>query len=143
MVLHSLLIICLLGTMVPFQTAMIFFSLAAVIAAILLLVSVLSHRQKINKYATAIIAALMLSSVLSGCSPAFSLKMPPELLQIAQENDFKVYTMRKIGVFGLGLKEATVQMAMTESQITQVRAVQIDRGHGLVSVVTITIAGKA
>jgi hypothetical protein len=142
MVLPTLLIICLIGTMVPFQTAMSFFSLAAVIAALLLLVSTIWLRHKINKHITVLIAALTLSSLLSGCSPAFSLAVPPEVLQMAQENGFKVHTLRKIGIFGLGLDQATVQTAMAESNIEQVRAIQIDRGHGLISVVTITIAGE-
>jgi hypothetical protein len=141
-VLPTLLIICLLGSMVPFQTAMSFFSLAAVIAALLLLFTVICQRHRISKHITVLIAALTLSSLLSGCSPAFSLTVPPEVLKMAQEHGFKVHTLRKIGIFGLGLDQATVQAAMAESNIEQVRAIQIDRGHGLVSVVVITIAGE-
>jgi hypothetical protein len=142
LVLPTLLIFCLIGTMVPFQTAMSFFSLSAVIAALLMLLSMIWLRHRISKHITVLIAALTLSSLLSGCSPAFSLAVPPEVLQMAQENGFKVHTLRKIGIFGLGLDQATVQTAMAESHIEQVRAIQIDRGHGLVSVVTITIAGE-
>ncbi len=138
-----LLVACLIGTMIPIHTAMVFFSLASVVATLLLLTSILAQKQKINRYISTIIIALAATSIISGCSPAFTFQNSPELLEIAHENDYKIYTLKKIGIFGLGMDQATVETAKAESHIKQVRAIQIDKGHGLVSIITITIAGEA
>ena len=142
-IIPTLLIICLLGTMIPFQVAMTFFSLSFVTIALLSLILIWKNQLRISKYMTTLIVALTVTSVLSGCSPGFTFQTPPELLKIAHENDYQVYTLKKIGVFGLGLDQATVETAQAQSDIKTLRAVQIDKGHGLVSIITITIAGKA
>ncbi len=141
-IIPALFIICLLGTMLPFQAVVTFFSLGTVTIAILSFILLWKNQLHINKYIATLLAALTVTSVLSGCSPAFTFQTPPELIRIAHENHYQIYTMKKIGVFGLGLDQATVEAAHAESAIKDIKAIQIDKGHGLVSIVTITIAGE-
>jgi len=141
--LPSLLIITVLGTMLPFQATMAFFSLSFVTIGLLSLILYWKNHLKITRSMTALLIALTATSVLSGCSPAFTFQTPPELIKFAHENDFEVHSITKIGIFGLGLEGATIAAAQADSIIKTVQGAQIDRGHGLVNIVTVTIAGKS
>ena len=92
---------------------------------------------------TALIGGLIITSILSGCSPAFTFQTPPELIKFAHENDFDVHSIRRVGIFGLGLQDATIATAQAESEIKTVQGAQISEGHGLISIITVTIAGKS
>lgn len=140
--LSTLLIISIIGTMLPFQTTMAFFSLSFVTAVLLSLILFWLNHQ-FTKRMTALLLALTVTSILSGCSPAFTFQTPPELIKFANENDFEVHSIRKIGIFGLGLNDATTATAQAESSIKTVQGAQIDRGHGLINIVTVMIAGKS
>lgn len=139
----TLLIICLLGTMLPMQALTTFFSLSCVTIALLSLILHLTRQTKITRGAVALIAVLIATSVLSGCSPALTFQAQPELIKFARENKLEFHSIRKIGLLGLGLDAATIATCQADSNIKTVLGAQIDRGHGLISVVTITIAGKA
>ena len=138
-----LLIISLLGSMLPFETVTIFFSLSFATIALLTLILSWKNQLRISKGKTALISGLIITSLLSGCSPAFSFKTPPELIKFAHEHNFDVHSIRRIGVFGLGLQDATIATAQAESSIKTVQGAQITEGHGLISIVTVTIAGKS
>lgn len=142
-IIPTLLIISLLGSMLPFQLVTIFFSLSFVTIALLSLILAWKTQLKMTKSKTALIGALIITSILSGCSPAFTFQSPPELIKFARENNFDVHSIRKIGVFGLGLQDATIATAQAESNIKTVQGAQITEGHGLISIVTVTIAGKS
>jgi len=141
-IIPTLLLIALIGTMLPFQLVSTFFSLSFITITILSLILIWKNHFKISKYMTTLIVALTVTSVMSGCSPAFTFQTPPELLKIAHENKYQVYTLKKFGLFGIGTDQATVETAQVQSSIKNVRAVQIDKGFGLVSVVKVTIAGE-
>jgi len=139
----TLLVISLLGSMLPFETVTIFFSLSFATITLFALILLWKKQLKITKGKTALISALIITSLLSGCSPAFTFKTPPELIKFAHEHDFDVYTIQKIGVFGLGLQDATIASAQAECDIKTIQGAQITEGHGLISIVTVTIAGKS
>jgi len=139
----TLLVISLLGSMLPFQTVTTFFSLSFATIALLSLILSWKNQFKMPRSKTALIGALIITSILSGCSPAFTFKTPPELIKFAHENNFDVHSIRKVGVFGLGLQDATIAAAQAESSIKTVQGAQITEGHGLISIVTVTIAGKS
>ena len=141
--LPPMMIICLLGTMLPFQTTMAFFSLSFVTTVLLSLILYWINHLKITKSMTALLVALTVTSVLSGCSPAFTFQTPPELIKFAHDNNFEVHSIRRIGIFGLGLDDATIATAQADSTIKTVQGAQIDRGHGLVNIIIVTIAGKS
>ena len=141
--LPTLIIICLLGTMLPFQAAVVFFSMSTATVAVLSLTLLLRSQLKITKSMGALLMALMATSILSGCAPAFTFQSQQELLKFAHENDFNVHSIRRIGVFGLGLDDATIATAQADSTIKTIQGAQIDRGYGLISVTIVTIAGKS
>ena len=139
----TLLIISLLGSMLPFQAVTTFFSLSFATIALLSLILSWKNQFRMTKSKTALIGGLIITSILSGCSPAFTFKTPPELIKFANANNFDVHSIRKVGVFGLGLQDATIATAQAESNIKTVQGAQITEGHGLISIVTVTIAGKS
>ncbi|RLB67908.1 MAG: hypothetical protein DRH03_10425 [Deltaproteobacteria bacterium] len=139
-ILLTLIIICLLGTMLPFQSAVVFFSMGTATIAVLVLTLLLRSQLKISKSMGALLIALMATSILSGCGPAFTFQTQQEMIKFAHENDFNVHSIRRIGVFGLGLDDATIATAQADSTIKTIQGAQIDRGYGLISV---TIAGKS
>jgi len=141
-IIPTLLIIALIGTMLPFQLVATFFSLSFVSMTILSLILIWKNHLKISKYLTTLIVALTVTSVMSGCAPGWTFQTSPELIKIAHDHDYQMHTLRKIGVLGIGTDMATIEAAQAESDIKNVRAAQIDRGYGLVSIVTITIAGE-
>ncbi len=141
-IIPTLLLIALIGTMLPFQLVSTFFSLSFITITILSLILIWKNHFKISKYMTTLIVALTVTSVMSGCAPAWTFQTSPELIQIAHDHDYQMHTLRKIGVLGIGTDMATIEAAQAESDIKNVRAAQIDRGYGLVSIVTITIAGE-
>ncbi|WP_394708532.1 hypothetical protein [uncultured Desulfuromusa sp.] len=63
------------------------------------------------------------------------------MINFAHEHDLEYHSMRKIGMFGL--EDATISACQAESNIKTILATQIDKGHGLISITIITIAGKA
>ena len=140
--LPTLLIITIIGTMLPFQATMAFFSLGFVTIVLLSLILYWKNHLKITRSMIALLFALTATSILSGCSPAFTFQTQPELIKFARENSFEVHTIQKIGVFGLGLEEATIATAQAESNIKTVLGAQINKGHGLISIVIVIIAGK-
>nr|WP_321368022.1 hypothetical protein [uncultured Desulfuromusa sp.] len=137
----TLLIICLIGTMLPIQIMTTFFSLSFATIALLSLALSWTNRTKIAKRTGTLILALTAVSVMSGCSPAFTFLQPPEMINFAHEHDLEYHSMRKIGMFGL--EDATISACQAESNIKTILATQIDKGHGLISITIITIAGKA
>jgi hypothetical protein len=139
----TLIVISLLGSMLPFETVTIFFSLSFATITLLALILLWKKQLRITKGKTALISTLIITSLLSGCSPAFTFNTPPELIKFAHEHDFDVYTIRKVGVFGLGLQDATIAAAQAECDIKTIQGAQITEGHGLISIVTVTIAGKS
>lgn len=141
--LPTIMIICLLGTTLPFQTTMVFFSLSFITIALLSLVLFWKNHFKITKFMAIQLVALTAISVLSGCSPAFTFQTQPELIKFARENSFEVHSITKIGILGLGLDDATIAAAQAGSTIKTVQGAQIDRGHGLVNIIIVTIAGKS
>ena len=141
-IIPTLLLIALIGTMIPFQLVTTFFSLSFVTMTILSLILIWRNYLRISKYMTTLIVALTATSVMSGCAPAWTFQTSPELIKIAHDHDYQMYTLRKIGILGIGTDMATIEAAQAESDIKNVRAAQIDRGYGLVSIVTITIAGE-
>lgn len=142
-IIPTLLIISLLGSMLPFQTVTTFFSLSFVTIALISLLLSWKNQLIMTKSKTALIGGLIVTSILSGCSPAFTFQAPPEMITFAHEHDFDVHSIRKIGVFGLGLQDATIAAAQAESNIKTVQGAQISEGHGLISIITVTIAGKS
>ena len=141
--LPTLMIITIIGTMLPFQATMAFFSLSFVTAVLLSSILYWLNHLKVTKSMVALLVALTATSVLSGCSPAFTFQTQPELIKFAHENDFEVHSIRRIGIFGLGLDDATIATAQAESNIKTVQGAQIDRGHGLVNIINVMIAGKS
>ena len=139
----TLITICLIGTMLPFQAVVAFFSLGAITIALLSLYLLWKKQIKFTKSMTAILLALTLTSVLSGCSPAFTFQTQQELIKFAHENSFDLHSIRRIGFFGLGLDDATIATAQADSHIKTIQGTQIDRGYGLVSITIVTIAGKS
>lgn len=137
------IIICLICTMLPIQAVTTFFSLA--LATTVLLSGVLIWKKQVSfgKSSLLTIGALIAMSVLSGCSPAFTFQTQPELIKFAREHNLEYHSIQKFGVFGLGLDRATISACQAESEIKQLRGTQIDRGHGIVSVVIITVAGES
>ena len=141
--LPTLVIICLLGTMLPFQAAVVFFSMSTATIALLSLILMFRSQLKITKSMATLLVALTATSVLSGCAPTFTFQTQQELIKFAHENDFNVHSITRIGVFGLGLDDATIATAQADSDIKTIQGTQIDRGYGLVSVTIVTIAGKS
>ena len=137
----TLLIICLIGTMLPIQAMTTFFSLSFATIALLSLILSWTNCAKIAKRTAMLILALTAVSVMSGCSPAFTFQQTPEMINFAHEHDLEYHSMRKIGIFGL--EDATISACQAESNIKTILATQIDKGHGLISITIITIAGKA
>lgn len=138
-----LLIITIIGTMLPFQATMAFFSMSFVTVVLLSVILYWMNHLKITQSMTALLTALTVTSILSGCSPAFTFQTPPELIKFAHENDFEVHSIRRVGIFGLGLEDATIATAQAESTIKTVQGAQVDRGHGLINIIIVTIAGKS
>jgi len=141
-VIPTLLTICLLGTMLPLQFAVAFFSLSTVTLAGLSLILSLKKQLTFTAATKGLLAALTVTSVLSGCSPAFTFQNQPELIKFAHENQLEFHTIQRVGILGLGLNDATIATAQAESNIKELRGAQVDNGHGLINVVQITIAGK-
>lgn len=139
----TLLIISLLGSMLPFQAVTTFFSLSFATIVLLALILAWKNQLTITKSKAAIIGALIATSILSGCSPAFTFNAPRELIKFANERNFDVHSIRKVGVLGLGLQDATIAVAQADSNIKTIQGTQISKGHGLISIVTVTIAGKS
>ena len=139
----TLLIISLLGSMLPFRIVTIASSLSFATIVLLSLILAWQNQFKMPRSKAAFIGALMVTSILSGCSPAFTFKTPPELIKFANENNFDVHSIRKVGICGLGLQDATIATAQAESNIKTIQGAQISEGHGLISIITVTIAGKS
>jgi hypothetical protein len=139
----TLLIITTLGSMLPFQVATAFFSMSFATIASLSLILYSKHYLQISRKNQLITGALIATSVLSGCSPAFTFQTQPELIKFAHENKLQFHTISRIGVLGFGLDAATIAACQADSNIKTVVGAQIDRGHGLINVINITIAGKS
>ena len=136
-------LITIIGTMLPFQVVVTFFSLSCVTIALLFTIQVARKQLQITKSMTALLIALTVTSVLSGCAPTFTFQTQQELIKFAHENDFNVHSIQRIGVLGLGLDDATIATAQADSTIKTIQGAQIDRGYGLISVTIVTIAGKS
>ncbi len=137
------LTVCLIGTMLPTQLVMTFFCLGSVTIMALFLPLIMTRRLIISKRMSTALLALTVMSVLSGCSPAFTAGPTPEMINLARDNNYQVYTWRKISILGIGADQATIEYAQAQSTIKKVYVAQIVRGQGLISIATVTIAGKA
>ena len=140
--LWTVLGISLIGTMLPFRATVTFFSLTAVIAFIVTLILLWKKQLRFSKSATAILTALLATSILTGCSPALFGRNNPELYQLIQERDYKYFSMQEFGVFGLGLDDLNISNAQLEGDIETVYVARIDNNYGIVSISRITVAGK-
>jgi len=140
--LFIVLIICLIGTMLPIQAMTTFFSLTFATAMLSSGLLLIKKQITFNPRKALAIGALIATSALSGCSPAFTFQTQPELIKFAHENNLEYHTISKFGIFGLGLDDATISACQAESGIKNIVGTQVDRGHGLINVVMITVAGK-
>jgi hypothetical protein len=140
--LWSLLGLSLIGTMLPFQTVVTFFSLTAVMTFSITLLLIWKKQTRISKPASGLLIALLTASMLSGCSPALFSRTSPEMLELIREQDYRYYTMEKYGIFGLGLDELTIENAQFEGNIETVYVAKLEQGYGIVSMSRITVAGK-
>jgi len=140
--LYTLIVLCLIGTMLPVQAMTTFFSLTFVTSMLLSGLLLIKKQITFNQRKALTIGVLIATSVLSGCSPAFTFHTQPELIKFAHENDLEYHTISKFGIFGLGLDDATIGACQAESGIKNIVGTQVDRGHGLINVVMITVAGK-
>ena len=139
----SLLIITIIGTMLPFQAVVTFFSLSCVTIALLFTIQVARKQLQITKSMAALLVALTVTSAISGCAPTFTFQTQQELIKFAHENKIDIHSIRRFGIFGLGLDDATIATAQASSTIKTIQGAQIDRGYGLISVTVVTIAGKS
>lgn len=57
----------------------------------------------------------------------------PEMLQLTRERDYKYYSMKKYGVFELGLDKLTIENAQCAGNIATVYAAKLEQGYGIVS----------
>ncbi len=140
--LWSLIGLSLIGTMLPFKVAVIFFSLVAVTSFIITLLLILKKQLRFNKPASGALVALLATSILSGCAPALFSKNSPELLQLIKDREYKYFSLQKYGIFGLGLDEVTIENAQFEGDIETVYVAKLEHGYGIVSVSRMTVAGK-
>jgi len=141
--LPTILIICLICTMLPIQAVTTFFSLTFATATLLSGILIWKKQISFGKKNLMTIGALIAMSVLSGCSPAFTFQTQPELIKFAREHNLEYHSIQKVGVLGLGLDSATISACQADSNIKELRGTQVDRGHGIVSIVIITVAGKS
>jgi len=141
--LSTLIILCLFGTMLPIQALTTFFSLTFATAMLLSLALIAAKQIKFSRRSAMTIGALTVMSVLSGCSPAFTFQTQPELIKFARDHNLEYHSIQKVGILGLGLDSATISACQADSAIKELRGTQVDRGHGIVSVVIITVAGKS
>lgn len=132
----------LIGTMLPFQTLVAFFSIISLSITIIYLTLAWKKQAHFSKRASAILVALVLTSVLSGCGPVLFNEEVPDFFGLDRHTDLKTHTITRIGAFGFGLKDATPEQAQLEGGIIDLTAVKIDRGYGLISMARISVAGK-
>jgi len=141
-VLLTLICFSLVGTMLPFQPVVTFFSLAAVTSLVLSLLLFWKKQLHFNKATNLSIAGLFLASTLSGCSPAFFTQVTPEMVDIIQQRKYDLHTMQKYSLFGIGLEKINIENAQFEGNIETVYLAKIEHGYGLISLSRITVAGK-
>lgn len=132
----------LIGTMLPFQIAVAFFSFTSTLTLIALFFIVKKRKSKINTPAKAMVTALIITSILSGCGPVLFNETLPDFGGLERRTDIKTNTITRVGAFGFGLKDATPEQAQLEGNIEDLVAIKIDRGYGLISMARISVAGK-
>lgn len=140
--LNSLLVMALIGTMMPAQIAVAFFSFTFLVTAILYIILAWIGHVRISKRIIISTIVLTLISSLSGCTPALVSRMPQDMAQLIKDRDYKYYSIQKFGIFGLGTDDITVENAQFEGNIETVYVCKIERGYGIVSLSRVTVAGK-
>jgi hypothetical protein len=140
--LWTFLAIALIGTMLPVQALAASFSLASVGICLIYLTLFWKKQARFSKRASTILVALVLTSVMSGCGPALFSENIPDLFGIERQTDIKTQTITRYGAFGFGLTNATPEQAKREGGITDLLAVKIERGYGLISMARVSVAGK-
>jgi hypothetical protein len=137
----TLLAFALIGTMLPFQTLVAVFSILSLSITIIYLTLAWKKQARFSKRAAGILVALTLTSILSGCGPVLFHEELPDFFGLARHTDLKTHTITRIGAFGFGLTDATPEQAQLEGGISDLSAVKIDRGYGLISMARISVAG--
>jgi len=79
---------------------------------------------------------------MSGCGPVLFTESIPDFFGLERHADIKTQTITRFGAFGFGLDDATAEQAQREGDISELVAVKIDRGYGLISMARISVAGK-
>jgi len=141
-VLWMILGISLIGTMLPVQAVVTFFSLTAVTTFLVTLVLVWKKQLRFSKKATGLLLALFLTSIVTGCSPAIFSQTNPEMIRLIHDRDYKYFSTQHYGIFGLGLDDLTIENAQFEGNIETVYVAKIEQGYGIISVSRITVAGE-
>ncbi len=140
--LFTFLAIALIGTMLPFQTVVAFFSIISLSITIIYMTLIWKKQARFSKRASGILIALVMTSVMSGCGPVLFTESIPDFFGLERKADIKTQTITRFGAFGFGLSDATAEQAQLEGDITELVAVKIDRGYGLISMARISVAGK-
>lgn len=138
----ALICFSLIGTMLPFQMVVTFFSLASVTALALSLLLFWKNQIHFSKTANLTIAVLLLASIVSGCSPALLSHTSPEMLELIREREYQYHTMEKYSLFGLGMDKVSIENVQFEGDIETVYVAKIEHGYGIVSLSRVTVAGK-
>ncbi len=140
--LWTFLAIALIGTMLPFQALVAFFFIASLSITIIYMILVWRKQARFSNRASAILVALVLTSVMTGCGPVLFTEDLPDFGGLERRTDIKTQTITRFGAFGFGVSDATPEQAQFEGNIEDLVAVKIGRGYGLISMARISMAGK-
>lgn len=139
-----LVIVCLVGTMIPVDQANAFFGVCAAIGLAALLVLWLSRKNAMQGHTRAFVALFVAGSLLSGCSGKLFSSENLDVLNLCEgAKECRVGVANGISVLGYPISRADVETARLNGGIETVRAAEVTKGYGLISLTQVKVWGDA